>query len=285
MKKSGVYQIRNIITNQIYIGGTLDLQERYINHGSELKHNKHHSIHLQNSFNKYGGKNFVFEILEECDSDWNIIINKENYYLNQLGKADELIKGENKLFYELTYNIKPYAQRGFFGKHSKETIELMIKNNPLRKNIICYKDKQFIAKYISCKDASDNTKISKSAIFNLCKNKTYISKKGYMFCFEEDVDLMIKDLDKKFITYNKGKVYTQEELIKRNFNNSHIRKIKVIELDANIEFNKVKEIIFNTQLEVSKYYNIQPYLICKYLKENKIYKKKQLKFSYYNDIV
>ena len=63
MKIVGIYCITNKITNKIYIGSTIDINRRWKEHKKELSKNKHHNLYLQNSFNKYGHKNFNFHIL------------------------------------------------------------------------------------------------------------------------------------------------------------------------------------------------------------------------------
>ena len=62
--QQGIYQIRNLINNNKYIGSSLDLYNRKNNHFKELKKNNHHNSHLQNSYNEYGEDKFLFEILE-----------------------------------------------------------------------------------------------------------------------------------------------------------------------------------------------------------------------------
>jgi group I intron endonuclease len=69
---SGIYQIRNIINDNIYIGSAYNLYDRFRTHYSNLKLNKHHNQHLQNSYNKYGGDSFVFEVLEILNDVKNI---------------------------------------------------------------------------------------------------------------------------------------------------------------------------------------------------------------------
>jgi len=64
--KVGVYQIRNILDNKIYIGSTINLRKRKNRHFSMLKLNNHYNIHLQRAYNKYGKENFVFETLITC---------------------------------------------------------------------------------------------------------------------------------------------------------------------------------------------------------------------------
>ena len=63
----GVYCIKNTITNKVYIGSSLNIKSRLKTHIFSLKNNKHHSLKLQRSYNKYGKDNFLFKILELCD--------------------------------------------------------------------------------------------------------------------------------------------------------------------------------------------------------------------------
>lgn len=103
--KLGIYQIRNIINNKVYIGSTSDFKRREKDHLHDLEANKHHSYHLQKSYNKYGKDNFIFEILEEIkrieneDELKNILIKREQHWLDK-------IKSHN---IEIGYNISPTA--------------------------------------------------------------------------------------------------------------------------------------------------------------------------------
>lgn len=105
MFKSGIYCIRNIIDNKVYIGSAINLQKRWNRHVSHLNHNKHHSIRLQKAFNKYGKSNFAFEVLDYV-SNPNNLIKYEQLWLNQL-------KPE--------YNICKIAGSCLGTKQSKET--------------------------------------------------------------------------------------------------------------------------------------------------------------------
>ena len=53
-----IYKIKNIITNQIYIGSSVNIRSRIKRHFKELKDGKHHSLKLQRSYDKYGKENF-----------------------------------------------------------------------------------------------------------------------------------------------------------------------------------------------------------------------------------
>ena len=63
---AGVYQIRNMLNGKIYIGSSVNLNKREQEHRSALNNNRHHSIHLQRAWKKYGEVNFEFETLITC---------------------------------------------------------------------------------------------------------------------------------------------------------------------------------------------------------------------------
>lgn len=60
-----VYKITNIVNGKFYIGSTNDFSRRIFDHSRKLKVGKHYNKHLQNSWNKYGSENFVFDIIFE----------------------------------------------------------------------------------------------------------------------------------------------------------------------------------------------------------------------------
>lgn len=84
MIKFGIYKITNIVNNKVYIGSTIrSFSKRWGEHRRGLRDNKHHSTYLQNSWNKYGKDNFIFEIIEELHNKDEIYINsKEELWIN-----------------------------------------------------------------------------------------------------------------------------------------------------------------------------------------------------------
>ena len=77
---SGIYKILNKTNNKVYIGSSVNLKSREYKHFWMLNKNTHDNQFLQNSFNRDGLENFVFEVLENCDLD--LLIERENYYIN-----------------------------------------------------------------------------------------------------------------------------------------------------------------------------------------------------------
>lgn len=66
---SGVYWIRNKVTNHIYIGSSKNLRARKMRHQSDLRLNISHHPLLQAAVNELGLKNFSFRTLITCHPD------------------------------------------------------------------------------------------------------------------------------------------------------------------------------------------------------------------------
>lgn len=78
---SGIYQIRNLVNNKIYIGSAVDLKHRKSTHFSNLRWDKNlPNPHVQSAYNKYGKDQFVFEVLEYCDPEY--LLEREQWYLD-----------------------------------------------------------------------------------------------------------------------------------------------------------------------------------------------------------
>ena len=65
----GIYRIRNIINNNCYIGQSAVLNRREYNHIYSLRRGTSNHYLLQRAWNKFGEKNFKFEILLYCDRE------------------------------------------------------------------------------------------------------------------------------------------------------------------------------------------------------------------------
>lgn len=103
MELAGIYQIRNIINNKIYLGSSKYFSTRLRRHHSDLNRNRHHSYKLQRAINKYGFDNFVFEIIELKTDEYKIhILDMEQEYLDILEP------------YKYGYNISNDAWGGNF---------------------------------------------------------------------------------------------------------------------------------------------------------------------------
>lgn len=76
---SGIYEIHCIPTGKSYIGSAQCLRHRRTDHLHLLRHNKHHSVHLQRAWNLYGADAFEFRVLELCSIDQ--LMERERFYI------------------------------------------------------------------------------------------------------------------------------------------------------------------------------------------------------------
>lgn len=107
--KSGVYQIVNLIDDsKRYIGSSTNLGKRFSGHRADLRTGVHGNPIMQNAFIKYGGENFIFEVIELCNKE--DIIKREQYWMDYYG-------------FDNLYNIMPNAENNTGFYHSQETID------------------------------------------------------------------------------------------------------------------------------------------------------------------
>jgi group I intron endonuclease len=112
--KSGIYLIKNITNNKVYIGSAINIPKRWSQHKKLLKEGKHHSKHLQSAWNIYGEQSFIFEIIEQV-LNADHLISYEQVYLDYY-KSYEDEKG---------YNIYKTAGSPYGIKRSEETKKKM----------------------------------------------------------------------------------------------------------------------------------------------------------------
>ena len=81
-KVSGVYAIVHVSSGRSYVGSSRDVIGRWADHQKRLNANNHHSIKLQNAWNKYGRSSFSFIQLEECPPYDRLI--REQFWIDQV---------------------------------------------------------------------------------------------------------------------------------------------------------------------------------------------------------
>jgi group I intron endonuclease len=136
----GIYCITNIINNKKYIGQSVDIHKRVMEHKRDLAKNIHPNSLLQNSWNKYGKENFLFEVIEECEKE-NLTI-RELYWVNKL----------NLLNKEFGFNIAIPDKSVMLGRHHTEKTKALL--SKIRKISTIGKGNGFYGKH-----HSDETKL------------------------------------------------------------------------------------------------------------------------------
>lgn len=101
---SGIYQIKNLLNGKVYIGSAVNLRSRWSGHRSRLGKGRHHSRHLQSSWDKNGPEAFEFSVLEYCEA--GVLLEREQLFLDS--RRPE-------------FNICPTAGNSLGRRHSAET--------------------------------------------------------------------------------------------------------------------------------------------------------------------
>lgn len=235
---SGIYEIVNNENGKIYIGSAENLDKRKRNHFSQLSRGVHHSVYLQNAYNKYGVDRFEFCIVEYCPVDK--LLEREQYYIDTLLPEYNIsrkagsplgIKRSDETKRKLSEIVKLAMtpdRRKRIGEMSKgrivseETKEKMRASSPHHHQNKGYKHTESAVKKIS--EALHNRVIKDST-----REKISVSKKGKPFSEEHKRNLSIS---------HTGKKLSDEQ--KRNM--SKAQKNKIMSEDAKAKIaNSIRE--------------------------------------------
>ena len=217
-KLVGVYKITNKENYSVYIGESLDIDNRWKEHIRSLNSNSHHCYKLQEDWNEFGEEYFVFEILEEIkplDTKEKTIMellciegkyideydsinngyNVENTIEEVISGRKTVIKQDKKLiisesFVKLQNNIYDNPN---ISNEEITVLVLLLRNYIISKSsTICSID--MIAQFMKI-ETSRNRKIIgtiKEAITGLVE-KGYITKLYDIHCNEINVSKLNKD--------------------------------------------------------------------------------------------
>lgn len=120
----GIYKIENAANGKVYIGQSINIDNRLMRHRSSLKSNVHKNPHLQSSYNKYGPSYFELSIIEECSRE--VLDDREQYWIDHYK--------EN--IYNIILNVLDFHGENnwnFGKKPSKHSRRKMSLNHPKRK--------------------------------------------------------------------------------------------------------------------------------------------------------
>lgn len=81
-KLAGIYAIRHMATGRVYVGSSLNIQQRVTKHRCLLRVKNHPSPSLQAAWIKYGEEAFVFEVMEIVDNPSDLLA-REQYWMDQ----------------------------------------------------------------------------------------------------------------------------------------------------------------------------------------------------------
>jgi group I intron endonuclease len=144
--KSGIYKWTNKITNDIYVGQSIDLAKRFMKYFNLSYLKNRETLVISRALIKYGYSNFSLEILEYCDIA--NLTEREQYYMDKLNPRYNTLKiagssSGHKLSEETKAKISK-ALKGIYVKeksplfgrtHSEETKALMSLIRSKKKNL------------------------------------------------------------------------------------------------------------------------------------------------------
>lgn len=119
----GIYKIENKVNGKKYVGSSVGIERRFLDHRSYLRRGAHKNKHLQSSWNKHGEEMFGFSALEVMPFSEEATIREiENYYLNKL---------------QPEYNAAVYATRSpMYGKKASLETKKILSNQRKGRNSI-----------------------------------------------------------------------------------------------------------------------------------------------------
>ena len=119
----GIYIIRNICNDKIYVGSSKNIEGRWRKHLSDLRRGVHANLHLQSAWEKYKEESFLIEIVLECLEE-------------QLLQEEQSLIQETQCYdRKIGYNKSLFADSPMKGrKHSDDSIKKMIQAKIGEKN-------------------------------------------------------------------------------------------------------------------------------------------------------
>jgi group I intron endonuclease len=217
--KSGVYQIKNILNERIYIGSAKQFKDRFRDHISSLRKNKHQNKFLQADFNKCGEDNFLFEVMEIVEGEQKERLLKEQSYLD--------VYHDNQ---EQCYNFDKKTNktsRSSFSKNPEET-----KQKLSDKSKEMWKDQEFkktqtkrIKEHWSIQENREHQ--SKMMIENWELNDERKQKQSEQMKLEYEQGIRSKEQQKEILNSNASKQKRQKtfkERIETDLKEQYIQK-------------------------------------------------------------
>lgn len=117
--KSGIYMWTNKLTNDIYIGQSINISNRFKNYFNFSYLKSKDSLIIVRALTKYGYANFSVTILEYCDiSD---LLTREQYYFDKLNPKYNILKiAGSSLNHKLSEETKAKISKSLKGIYVKE---------------------------------------------------------------------------------------------------------------------------------------------------------------------
>lgn len=224
----GIYKITNTVNGKVYIGKSQNIEKRFNDHIYGLNRGINHNSHFQNAWNKYGEKNFKFEIIHTLKNyNEKEISDLEIYYISKYNSTNQ----------DYGYNFQCGGQGGKLSERQKEEI----RRNSKFKNA-SLTEEQVIQIKLALYCLMDRHEIANIFDVDVCVIKAIAEVKTYYYVCEELND-EIKGLKRKLITERNEKVI---ELYNRGY-----RIVDIVnELDLTVK--TVEHILYDRDLHINR---------------------------------
>ena len=92
--KGNIYQICNIIDDDVYVGSTVELLAKRMTKHKYAAKKKYYNSKLLDKMNEYGFDNFFIKLIEEfpCDSKVELLA-REGHFIREIGTLNKVIAG------------------------------------------------------------------------------------------------------------------------------------------------------------------------------------------------
>lgn len=162
---SGIYLIKNIVNNKIYIGQSIDIRRRWLEHlrsgqpeKYSIKSERDTNTPIHKAMQKYGVENFFITILEECSKD--LLDIREQYWILKLSSNIKSIG----------YNIGNGGQKNFSLKGENHS-QAKLTQKDVDKIILLLEQNK-----LSFQDIANKFHVSRSTICMINTGKTWCNK-------------------------------------------------------------------------------------------------------------
>lgn len=201
MRSYDVYKITNKVNNKVYIGiSSKGASARFREHIYAAEHGSPYKIHK--AINKYGKDNFLFEVIDFCNS-WDELVEKEQYYISLYdSKNDEkgynmTDGGDGTFGRQQSEETKEKIRQKAIGREVTETTRIKLSEagkvltearkayfesgnigSTRKKAVLQYtKDGDFLKEYSGVNEAHRETGIAASTLISALKHKNIVGSK------------------------------------------------------------------------------------------------------------
>lgn len=235
----GIYKIQNLINGKLYIGQSVDIEQRWKEHISAAKGDYYHYT-LYKAMRKYGIENFSFSIIEECNRDE--LSEKEKYWIKFYNSYEEgynsTLGGEGTPQWDRDLILSLWNE----GLSSKDIIKKIgIKDNVLsgilqelniphseiryrgdnvkRKSIQQYDLKgNFIAEFSCPAEAAKQTNTNQTNLMQVARQaKEYKSANNFLWKYSDDERSISQWVERKKVIDNTQKKTVYQYDLSGNF--------------------------------------------------------------------